>query len=282
MSIYGDLSVKIDNDTTDRIGIRTLILGQMWQPSRFGLSIDELDGEKPGIPSTPGGVLLIGSQTRPAAGHMRTVWTFEGIEGDGKTVTFKDRTRTLDYSFEPGLSQVSLMQWMGIKGGDASALVDLLKKYQGSIDYDNDRLIWQPTLAAETTGGSGLQGGDSSSDGKTNPMFGHQDFFRMEGTYRCRYASLTLPQSLYSGAGLVTKDIPGGPPATTEKRNWLKVPPRWKRRGLIFDIIEEFWLSGIGGWPFPIYGDGSSTKTGGVTASDGRTAGGAPGGTLLG
>ena len=111
-------------------------------------------------------------------------------------------------------------------------------------------------------------------------MFEVQDFFRMEGTYSFRYAELSIPDTLYKEAGLVTKNIPGKPPFV-DGRNWLKVPPTWRRRGLIYEITEQYWLSGIGGWPVPIYGDGAGTNQPDSSESFGLVTGNLPTGSSL-
>jgi hypothetical protein len=85
-------------------------------------------------------------------------------------------------------------------------------------------------------------------------MFGVQDWFRMEGTYRFRYASNDVPDFSRAGTIIQTADLPGKPPTTIGDRNWLFVPPPYRRRGVILDITEMYWLSGPGGWPLPIYG----------------------------
>lgn len=280
--IYGTPQLITESDSSDQIGIRTLIVSLIWQPSKKDLSLVEIDAEKPGIPSVPGGVLLVGNETRRSGGIYKTTWTFEGIDGDGKSVTFKDRSNTLDYGFEPGLSQVSLKLWRGTSGKDSNAFQELMDAYQGVPDQESDQILWQPTISsANSTPAAGLPGASAQNQGtKLNPMFGIQDFFRMEGTYRCRYAALSLPGGLYAGAGLVTSALPGQPPAVGDGRNWLKVPPVWKRRGLVFDITEEYWLSGIGGWPAPIYGGASS---GSNPPGDGLSTGGfGAGGTSIG
>src|SRR5688500_4018639 len=102
--IYGEPTIKVDDDQTDRIGIRTLVLSRMWQPSRWPLTIEELDGEMPGVPEVPGGMLFVGRQTRRQGGAVRTHWSFEGIDGDGKSVTFRTRGNSLDFQFDPGFS----------------------------------------------------------------------------------------------------------------------------------------------------------------------------------
>jgi hypothetical protein len=88
-------------------------------------------------------------------------------------------------------------------------------------------------------------------------MFNYQDYLSLEGSYRFRYASMTLPADLYNYCGYIfeTKQLPGVPPVyIPDSRNWLFIPPVYKVRGLVFDITETYWLSGRGGWPQPIYG----------------------------
>ncbi|GEM_PF-5063655 len=241
--IYGTPIVTRADDQTDRIGVRTLLLQQTWEASRSDLSQAEIDAEKPGIPAVPGGVLLIGEQTRPFGGSYKTLWTFEGINGDGKSVTFKDRTNSLDYGFEPGMAQVSIKL--------LSKFQALLTKYGGFLDPDSGNVIWPPTLPTGNTSSSGLSAARQDAT-KTNPMFGIEDWFRLDGTYRFRYAATQMSNSLFDGVEFISHSLPGQPPHF-EGRNWLKAAPLVRRRGTIFDITEYYWLSGPGGWPSPIY-----------------------------
>ncbi len=244
--IYGIPPIRIEDDSTDLIGIRTLVLSQLWQPSRWPLTDAEYDAEKPGIPAVEGGMILIGNQTRPINGALRTSWTFEGISGDGKSVTFKDRANTIDYGFDPGFAQVDIKLHP-----DYQKLKDT---YGGS--EDGSQVNWPPTISSGNSGATGLGGALDSSGDMTNPMFGVQDFLRLEGTYRCRYASLTLSDA-ESGIGRIFENnLPGIAPVFPG-RNWLKAPSPYQRRGPVFDITEIYWLSGPGGWPDPVYGTSS-------------------------
>jgi hypothetical protein len=238
--IYGDPQLHIDDDHTDRIGIRTLVLSQLWQPTTWPLSLADLDGQKPDVPEVPGGVMFIGEQTRRAPGALRTAWTFEGINGDGKSVTFKDRSNSPDYSFEPGFSQVSILKhpkWESLKA-----------TYGGQVT--DGQVIWPEFISS-----SGTATGPVKDDtaGKPNPLFGHDDFFRMEGTYSYRYATSSLGIAM-QGIGFIVAAPPGQPPPVGDGRNWLKAPTHWQRRGPVLEITEVYWLSGAGGWPPQIYG----------------------------
>ena len=260
--IYGEKQLQILQDTTDLIGIRVLVLSRLWQPS----TSEPLSAllEKPVPPTVPGGVILVGEQSLPSQGAMRTTWTFQGINGDGKSVTFKDRANSIDYGFEPGFAQVPIQLHPRFQ--------ELLDTYGGYADNDGARVIWPPeTPGTATTGKSGLGGGQTTQspfsggllsatarslggNGKTNPMFGQQDWFRMEGTYRFRYAARKLPDGFYDRSGTImeTGALPGEPPPVKD-RNWLFVPPPFRQRGVIKDITELYWLSGDGGWPRPVY-----------------------------
>lgn len=257
--IYGKPRVIIVNDVTDVIGIRTLVLSQLWQPSRGDLTQDQLDQEQPDMPKVSGGVLLVGEQTRPSEGAMRTMWTFQGIKGDGKSVTFKDRSNSLDYAFEPGFAQVSIQRHPQFQS--------LLTTYGGFPDNDGARVIWPQTYQASSS--SALS---SSSQSQPNPMFGVNEYFRMEGTYRFRYASLTKPNtSLLVGSRIFNSNLPGDAPELDTDHNWLQLPTLFKRRGLIYEILEQYWMSGRGGWPVPVYGTASTNNAFGSTNLQGAT-----------
>ena len=249
--IHGTFQILIVNDVTDIIGIRTLVLSRFWQGNGQLRSMEEIDAQKPSAPSVSAGVMLIGEQTRRDGGGMRTTWTYQGINGDGRSVTFKDRTNSIDYGFEPGFSQVPIQRHPDFQA--------LQTTYGGWPDTDGQRVYWPPKYA----GSSGSGGLSTVGKQDANPMFGVNDYFRTEGTYRFRYAALELPPKVLDGAGKVwLSGLPGQPPELVEKRNWLMLPVRYRRRGTIYDITEEYWLSGPGGWPTPVYGDIQSSGAG--------------------
>ena len=244
MSTYGVPQVVTTDDITDRIGIRTLTLAVNWQAGE-NLSQAQVDAATPATPEVPGGLLLIGKQTRNMGGFFRTSWTFEGINGDGKSVTFQDRLHTYDYGFEPGFSQVSVQL--------NSKFQKIADAFGGTWDPEGGMVVWTENLGAATTGSGTTK--NAASTATTNPMFGMQDWFRMEGNYRVRYAAKTLPPSLFNIVGFIADppSMPGTPPALKDGRNWLYAPPQWKKRGYVYDITEIYWLSGPGGWPAPLY-----------------------------
>ena len=259
--IYGSTNVHTVRDSTDLIGIRTLLLRQYWQADATNPSQAELDVMKPAVPPVSGGMLLMGEQTMKERGRYSTMWTYQGVNGDGKSVTFKQRGKSFDYGFDPGFSQVPIQvhpNFMALKD-----------KYQGYPSNDGTTVIWPPELSA-VSGGSGsaliintqngntIGGGvgllsQAASNSNTNPMYGIQSFFEMDGVYRYRYAEISLPAGLESGVGRIASGLPGTPPPLTDGRNWLKAPTAFQRKGYIYDITEFYWLSRRGGWPAPVY-----------------------------
>lgn len=243
--IYGTPFPHVVRDITDLIGIRTLVLRQYWQPEGDVRSQADVDGAKPGVPGVPGGVMLMGEQTTKERGRYATYWTFQGVNGDGSGVTFKDRDSSIDYGFEPGFAQVPIQVHK-----DFLAMLDRFEGYPGN---DGATVIWPPELS-DNAKGSALSTGRKKDT--TNPMFGIQAFFEMEGVYRFRYASRTLPASLDKGVGFIAESLPGNPKTLREGSNWLKAPPAYQRKGVVYDITEFYWASRRGGWPEPVYREG--------------------------
>lgn len=242
--IYGSTNLHAVRDVTDLIGIRTLILRLYWASTATNPSQDELDGMKPRIPSVPGGLMLMGEQTMKERGRYSTMWTFQGVNGDGKSVTFKQRGKSIDYGFEPGFSQVPIQVH-----ADFSAM---RKYYQGDTSNDGTTVIWPPELVLKTTTGSVLTLKPGQKN-PLNPMYGIQAFFEMDGVYRYRYAERDLPKTIQDGVGFIADEVPGITPVLKDGRNWLKAPTSYQRKGNIFDITEYYWLSRRGGWPEPVY-----------------------------
>lgn len=247
--IYGTSNVHTVRDLTDLIGIRTLILRQYWQATSTNPTQDELDAMKPATPSVPGGVLLMGEQTSKERGRYSTIWTFQGINGDGKGVTFKSRGKSIDYGFEQGFAQVPIHFHREFK--------NMLEEFGGYPGNDGTTVIW-PRESPSGSRGGGLSLNRTAPE--MNPMFGMQAFFQMEGIYRYRYAELKVPKELNQGVEYIADTLPGEPPPVADDRNWLKATPTWERKGLIYDITEYYWLSRRGGWPEPIYRKGYFKK----------------------
>lgn len=250
MAVYGQFALRVTSDAIDKVGIRHLVMVQKWTTPRSGMSALEIMAARPAAPEAPAWMGLVGIETLPAPGCLETRWTYEGASGSG----LKDRTNSVDYAFEPSYQQVDIAQHPN--------LAALLVKFAGWTNPDGS-VQWSQTLAQTAAGKNGLASG-SQNGTVANPLFGVKGYFQMEGTYTYRYAEFNLPHDLYSDVGTPrdSAELPGDVPYF-KGRNWLKIPPRYRRRGPVFDITESYWLSGPGGWPGPIYtGDNDSTTTG--------------------
>jgi hypothetical protein len=256
MNTYGNFPLRVTTDSIDKVGIRHLVMAQKWAPPRSGMGALDIVGAAPAAPTAPAWMGLIGIDTRPAEGCLETRWTYEGASGTDSYSGLKDRTNSLDYDFEAGFQSVDIKLF--------PTFATLLKNFAGTVDPSDGTVQWAVTLTQQQASANGLAGGSQTPT--ANPMYGVQDFYRMEGTYTYRYASLgSLPQGLYDdkiGAAFTTGALPGTPPTVTQGRNWLKCPPRYKRRGPVFDITEIYWLSGPGGWPAPVYPVNTNPATG--------------------
>jgi len=241
--IYGTSNVHQVRDVTDIIGIRTLILRKFWPATSESPSISDLEAMKPPIPAVPGGLSLMGEQVMKEKGRYASLWTFQGVNGDGRSVTFKTRGNSIDYGFDPGFSQVPIQMHRDF--------VKMKDRFGGYPSNDGTTVIWPPELT-ETGGSSPLNTGPQQP-AQTNPVYGIQAYFEMDGVYRYRYAEKTLPRDLQNGVGFIANKPPGEPGELTEGRNWLKAPTAFQRKGFIFDITEYYWLSRRGGWPEPVY-----------------------------
>lgn len=263
--IYGRTNVHMVRDVTDLIGIRTLILRKFWQVDADNPSQADIDALKPAAPDVPGGLMIMGEQTMKERGRYATLWTYQGINGDGKSVTFKDRRNSIDYGFDPGFAQLPIQLHRDFEA--------MKERFQGYPSNDGTTVIWPPELSES----SGPANSKEKTSSGLNPMFGIQAHFEMEGIYRFRYAERDLPRDLQRGVGFIAQNLPGKPPALEDGRNWLKAPTSYQRKGYVFDITEYYWLSRRGGWPEPVYrkgffgGSGVSGTGGGSSGSNGIT-----------
>jgi hypothetical protein len=247
--IFGTPVYHIDIDRTDRIGIRTLGISRMWQPSQGGLSIAELDAEEPPPPFAPGGVAYFGKSRSQDGGAMSTHWSFEGVDGDGKSPSCKTRGNSIDFSFQGGFQQVSV----GIRPDFQSLLTD----YAGST-VDGE-IYFMPFLpdASGSTGGSPKK----QCPAQTKPDVRAHDLssarWHLQDSIR-----FTDPPTLTGQAGKIVTTPPGQPPIYAD-RDWLLAPLDYRFRDTIFDNTETCWLSGEGGCCKPLYKGSGGTSSGG-------------------
>ena len=79
MPIYGTPALNILDDQTDRIGIRTMVLALIWQPSRWPMSIGEYDAERPAPPAMGGDWNFMATRRGAMAGRCGRRGLSEGF-----------------------------------------------------------------------------------------------------------------------------------------------------------------------------------------------------------
>ena len=242
--IYGNPHDNPEDDQTDRVGLRTLVVSKMWQPTRWPMGRLEMDAERPGVPEMGSGMLFVGRQTRRRGGALQTFWSFEGIDGDGKSVTFKRRGFSLDYQFDPGFTQRPI-------GQHRKRIQDFIDNY--GLQFLDGEPVW-PARLKRATGGGRIGARLTDKESEINPMFGVNEWLSLEGSYSYRYLEFAL-RGLDRGVGQIhdSGSLPGEAPSYPD-RNWLKAPLQYMRVGPVYEIIEHYLLSGEGGWPEPVYG----------------------------
>lgn len=267
MKIYGLPEFNITLDRTDRVGLRSLIVSLPWGmdsvPVAWDALLVALDAAEPAPPGTPPGMELMGRDRTTEGGVLATHWTYQGVHMSGKDVVVKDRSNSLDWRFDPGFAQVDLALHPN--------LAALIAKYEGSFTAEGE-LYFPPLLSGTASGIPAAKAGDAVN----NPMFGEKDFYRTEGTYSFRFIT---PSNAEIGTAEnqihETGELPGRPPSYSG-RNWLKAPTQWQHVASVYEVMEQYWLSGPGGWKKPLYGalaDASVGRggliTGGLQASRG-------------
>jgi hypothetical protein len=95
------------------------------------------------------------------------------------------------------------------------------------------------------------------SNGDPSPVFGTTDFLSYTCVYRQTQTLAELPDDIFSNLGTIITDPPFKKltdPAMNDDRTWLYLAPKISTRGNAFQVVQEWMLSGAGGWLEAIYG----------------------------
>lgn len=127
----------------------------------------------------------------------------------------------------------------------------LMKKYKGQL-VDN-QVIWPPTIKTDISSGFSIY---SQFEVNKNPAFGISSYFDPQAVWRSTRGAKQFENSTLKSLGKI--DTPRGnskarPPNATDGRNWLKKSVKASWRGNVWQISEEWMLSGSGGWTPDLY-----------------------------
>jgi hypothetical protein len=99
--------------------------------------------------------------------------------------------------------------------------------------------------------GSGLRKGGESA---LNPMFGVDAFVDVGAVWRMTTVETRIPRGA-PGRIVVAPPTSRQPPRLgVGVRNWMTLPVKARKRGLVYEVTQEWLLSGRGGWNEDIYG----------------------------
>jgi hypothetical protein len=210
---------------------------ETWTLDRFGIAnatMAQRMERGAGKPPTPTHELInqhmveMRSQWQPQDGVWYIRWYFEGLWQDRNYIEYELETTERDVPLEVHPN-----------------IADLLAKYEGW--WDSTGLHFFPTY------GAGSSGGLNQSGAKKNPLYGVQSYMDVGAVWR----RIRVLESVPPGEpGKVVEQPPTQkvpPTLATGLRNWLTMPVRSRKRGLVWEVTEEWMLSGRGGWNKLIY-----------------------------
>ena len=172
------------------------------------------------------GALFVGAQAQgDEAGNWIAQFDYEKVSGDESDTEDIGLVEELDFSMSQNPVQSS------------PNFADMVTKY----GWDTAQKVFPQTL----------------SDGSASPVYGTTDFLSYTCVYRQTKSVSELPSDLFENIGTIIGDPPFKKltdPASGDDRTWLYLAPKIATRGNAFQIVQEWMLSGSGGWLEAIYG----------------------------
>jgi len=120
------------------------------------------------------------------------------------------------------------------------------KKMQDAYGWDTAQKAFPQNLAS----------------GQASPVYGTTDFLSYTCVYRQTQTLAELPDDLFENLGTIITDPPFKKltdPAANDDRTWLYLAPKVSTRGNAFQVVQEWMLSGSGGWLEAIYSKSALT-----------------------
>lgn len=218
-----------------------------------------------GLPEPPrlDGLAPVNYRLRHRVGGYRAEIRYEG-GGPGEPVVFEPRgdEQIAVYAFDAADAQVPITSHPNFQ-----ALAD---KYAWVQDEGFARYYDPESGDAET----GLRGADGpEAEGRPNPLYRVDSYNQIGGVVTKTVVREQVPANLLQGVGGIEKpDIPPHLLPGVKDRNFLKMTPRWRKRGNVVEIRFAWIMSGPGGWNPDVYdlqteregGGGGTLETGTV------------------
>jgi hypothetical protein len=227
--------IKLESMETDRFGIISAVITQR-RNEDIMVSRENSDLRK----IAPNWLVPL-NHARRAYKDGHAIYTFSYL-GVTQEWTFDERTQTV-YEFDVAMNQSPI--------GSHPNFQHLSRKY----GWDNQRKEF-PEFIETAPPQDGIDQEEVKQE--KNPFYGVTDYLEVGGVLRVSKASRNLPGDVYRDIGTIidrpadlNRVVTGS--FNIGNRNWLKLGPKVKRRGNVFEWSEEYLLSGPRGWEPEIY-----------------------------
>ncbi|MEI6715719.1 MAG: hypothetical protein WCO60_18355 [Verrucomicrobiota bacterium] len=221
----------------DRYGVLAASMAQKVLAN--GLSEDEVLSNV-GVPShrlIPSSVLMVRNEFVPqdggSWGYVR--WYYEGEYA---------LTGHVEYELDTSRRDVPVAAH--------PCIYEIMYQYDGWEDESG--VHFERTYKPKGKGASGTFGMKVKSEGEPNPMFGIDSFVDIGAVWRITSVARQIPRG---APGKIVAQPPTDkqpPKMGVGPRNWMTMPVKARKRGLVYEVTQEWLLSGRGGWNEDIYG----------------------------
>jgi hypothetical protein len=262
MNIKGKSPAVLERLEVDRIGFVAASVKQTLPANFSGSSIDAFfsagtsGSNATGLP-VPYPDILGSVCTRAYVENENGVavlrWIYEGIAswvGDqDEALMWCNFDRTLNTV--PIQAHPDFKSWVGVYG--------MLDESGNWLPFASVKDAKNSTQMALFPNSTGIQ---------QNPLLGADSYYTCGGVWTARYSARILDAELLTGTGSIidTADLPQNdlqnPPSVPvdsdasgnkSPRNWLYTGPQLTWRGNAWEVVEQYVLSGRGGWVPEIY-----------------------------
>lgn len=177
------------------------------------------------------GLQLVSRKAGPYRGHPQKCLvklTYQGLTAEATYATPETTLWYVEPSFEDNPIETH------------PKILRIKEEGKGEVNAATGRIRFPLNLKKDVTTG-GFVGSNTVGDGKANPFYGLTSWLTLGCLITKSYCAKTLPKSVLRDMGKITKEVPGDHGMETPIwGKWMKLAPRWKRKGTATDI-EESW-----------------------------------------
>jgi hypothetical protein len=176
------------------------------------------------------GLGFAGRTAGPYRGHptkclVKVKW--QGVNGTS------NGPENIQWFVEPAFEDLPIETHPGIL-----KIIDL---YKGEVNQSTGRVRFPLNLKKSTTGTGVYTANDTPGDGQANPLYGLTSFLTLGCLLTKSYCTVVPPKGILKDLVGMSKTVPGDHGMETPSWGiWVKIAPRWRKKGAAYDI-EESW-----------------------------------------